>query len=415
MHERITEVALACLPARCRRLFGKEAGRFCAVFANYPDLLNSPDSSRNTEIDPVWETFFPDPAQNHLTESDYAAREPALTQARFYISSAVRALRRNDLPCALKLMGCLAHFIEDSAQPLHTFPYSRLLDLLPAPPKFFYVDMHARTERGLKIAPADIPGIDYTPRLLGLDEQQALFHFRLAFERSLKEATARIIPITQAVYRGDDPTARALTIELYLGSARFVADAIVTICSLADGPAPASERKRLARFDLTRLDPEPDSWFGVHHENARAVYGVCINVARPGLVIVHEKEKRQTVPMALLTGWKRRTFKTGINVLPWRGRSQLNYRLLPGAYRRLAVLAGLHPDIGARGRVCFKIVGDGKTLYESGPVTGRESARNIQIDIARVKILSLLVEDRQAEPADFRFNSAVWAEPLLLR
>jgi hypothetical protein len=101
-------------------------------------------------------------------------------------------------------------------------------------------------------------------------------------------------------------------------------------------------------------------------------------------------------------------FTDGIS--PAAGRS-LTYSVPVGVYQRFTVLAGLHPELGAKGRVEFIIKGDGKQLA-SAVVNGEEPAHLFDCDITGVAQLQLLVTSRGP---DVKSNYAIWAEPTLVK
>ena len=121
------------------------------------------------------------------------------------------------------------------------------------------------------------------------------------------------------------------------------------------------------------------------------------------------------MPVFLLVNGKMKVFKKGIGVLPWLGKSQIDYRIVPQIYFKFKVWAGLNAKIGKKGCVSFKVIGDKKVLFDSGVIKGNAPTKNICVGIKGISKLSLLVEERQKEPSDFIYNHSVWAEPELLR
>ncbi|RME37110.1 MAG: hypothetical protein D6788_10155, partial [Planctomycetota bacterium] len=65
-------------------------------------------------------------------------------------------------------------------------------------------------------------------------------------------------------------------------------------------------------------------------------------------------------------------------------------------YETLAGTIGLDDSVRPRGHVVFRVEGDGKVLYESGPISGRDEARKIVVPVAGVRELRLIVEYGEA-------------------
>jgi hypothetical protein len=86
--------------------------------------------------------------------------------------------------------------------------------------------------------------------------------------------------------------------------------------------------------------------------------------------------------------------------------------LLPkDVYSRFSVLAGLHPELGAKGRVEFTISGDGKVLT-TGILNGTDPAKLLECDVAGVREFQLALTSRGL---DSKSNYAIWAEPTLVK
>jgi len=75
------------------------------------------------------------------------------------------------------------------------------------------------------------------------------------------------------------------------------------------------------------------------------------------------------------------------------------------------VLAGLQAELGSKGKVDFKILGDGKPLA-SAVVSGGDPAHVFECDITGVTQLQLAATPSGSDP---KSNYAIWAEPKLLK
>ena len=67
--------------------------------------------------------------------------------------------------------------------------------------------------------------------------------------------------------------------------------------------------------------------------------------------------------------------------------------MLNGQAEKFTAKVGVDDGAGGRGSVTFKIVGDGKTLWESGVLKGGEAAKEVAADLRGVKLLVLSVGD----------------------
>jgi len=83
-----------------------------------------------------------------------------------------------------------------------------------------------------------------------------------------------------------------------------------------------------------------------------------------------------------------KTYAHGIGV---HARTELTWAL-GGAYAVFAAEIGIDDAVGAGGNAVFTVLGDGRQLYTSGPVSGREDARLVRLPVDDVDKLTLLVE-----------------------
>ena len=80
---------------------------------------------------------------------------------------------------------------------------------------------------------------------------------------------------------------------------------------------------------------------------------------------------------------------------------------LHGKAERFTAIVGVDDEVGQRGSVVFKIVGDGKTLWESGVLKGGDPAKEVSVDLHGVNKLLLLVGDAAD---DMNYDHADWAD-----
>jgi alpha-galactosidase len=80
---------------------------------------------------------------------------------------------------------------------------------------------------------------------------------------------------------------------------------------------------------------------------------------------------------------------------------------LSGKGERFTATVGVDDEVGQRGSVVFKVVGDDKTLWESEILKGGDPAKDVSVDLAGVNRLVLVVSDAGD---DINNDHADWAE-----
>jgi len=80
---------------------------------------------------------------------------------------------------------------------------------------------------------------------------------------------------------------------------------------------------------------------------------------------------------------------------------------LGGKAERFTALVGVDDEVGKSGSVEFKVVGDGKTLWESGVMRGGEQAKEVAVELRGIKELSLIVTDAGD---DYNMDHADWTD-----
>jgi alpha-galactosidase len=84
---------------------------------------------------------------------------------------------------------------------------------------------------------------------------------------------------------------------------------------------------------------------------------------------------------------------------------------LGGKGERFTASVGVDDEVGKRGSVSFKVVGDRKTLWESPTLHGGEPAKSVSVDLHGVKVLVLSVGDA-GDGMDY--DHADWADAQLV-
>jgi hypothetical protein len=81
-------------------------------------------------------------------------------------------------------------------------------------------------------------------------------------------------------------------------------------------------------------------------------------------------------------------FDRGIGV---HARTELEFTL-GGAFQTFCATIGIDDAVRPRGNVVFRVLGDGRELFDSGTVTGSMPGREIAVEVAGVEELVLLVD-----------------------
>ncbi len=103
-----------------------------------------------------------------------------------------------------------------------------------------------------------------------------------------------------------------------------------------------------------------------------------------------------------------RSYAKGLGV---HAHSELTYQL-DQAYRSFAATVGIDDFTRPAGHVIFKVFGDDRELFNSGPITGRDDPRDVLVDLAGVRVIRLVVHE--AEQLDIG-DHADWANARLIR
>lgn len=80
---------------------------------------------------------------------------------------------------------------------------------------------------------------------------------------------------------------------------------------------------------------------------------------------------------------------------------------LGGKAERFEANVGVDDEIGKLGSVLFRIIGDGKTLWESGVMRGGDPAKEVSVSIQGVQVLGLFATDAGD---DINYDHADWAD-----
>ncbi|WP_309573365.1 NPCBM/NEW2 domain-containing protein [Deinococcus sp.] len=90
--------------------------------------------------------------------------------------------------------------------------------------------------------------------------------------------------------------------------------------------------------------------------------------------------------------------------------SQLDFQV-DGRCQALSADIGVDDEVGSKGRVVFRVLGDGAVLFDSGAMTGASATRSVRVDITGLSSVRLEVMDGGDGTA---YDHADWASPTLL-
>jgi hypothetical protein len=402
-HLAITKAALEVLSSWQKEILGDELGRlasnYCLIPDNvYTDTENAKFAAMEAHPGEVYLKKL------HLPEPDQTVNRETV---RYFMEKAVTALREQRPGDAARYMGTLCHLIEDFGSPSHTVPgdnqFTLLQQFMPPSEKMKDKLMHGPIENGT--FPVSISG--YQPKLLGATVEEASWRLLHRVHEGIINARSTTVPIMQALYADDAGAVtrhqlRAATLE-----AQVVADAMHTILCLGAQKIDLATLESLRAVEISSFWPVeavhlyyPQSHFFSSPYWGHARVGSTLEggtKAVPLKLRVHEKDI--VIEKSEISG-----ISTGMG-------KPLTWHLPKDAYQRFTVLAGLHSDLGAKGRVEFTILGDGKSLA-SATVNGTDPAHAFECDVSGVAQLQLSAAGRGLDP---KSNYAIWAEPKLVK
>jgi hypothetical protein len=425
VHDAIALQALTVLPAAEQRVFSPYRDALAKSSWYGDDFADRTmtDADKH-KIDPEADRFIeplPPRTATYRKILELTAREAensvaplrSVPSCGFFLRNAVASLRAGDVPGTVKLCGAFSHIIGDTGEPIHAVPPEVVDRVLPPPPKYIGMELHAGIE-GLK-APVKITG--YRPRVLGSTVPRAVMGLYAALVDLKKIGGAQAVPITQALYAGRRKQAVALSQLAQNQSARVTADFMHTVFHLAQG-----EKAQPLPLDLCKYP-----WVRCKVDMLYR-YQPLVDVS------LVPYSGGQLHPLSLAAGKRGTTERVhGLAMIPYLGppwvkehhrEATVEYFLMPGAFRTFRARVGANPLF--RESICkgvFRVLADGRELFRS-PALGRDDAPvPVEVDLGRATWLTLALHYTQASNAtrkDFdrlhvRYAlHGVWADPTLL-
>ena len=393
-HHAITRAALETLPEWQKALLGEElkalGDAHCMIPDNvYSDKANAKYAAMDSRPGEVYLQVLHLPT----VQTEY------LEVMTYFMERAVTALREGRTGDAARFMGTMCHQVEDYGSPSHTMPGDNQFTLLQQflPPSDAMKDklMHGPIENG--DFTVSIAG--YQPRLLGKSVNEAAWRLMHRVHEGIVNARSTTIPIIQALYANDAEAVTKHQMRAAIVDAQIVADAMHTILCLGAQKLP--ELPAAVSIDtFWPLEAEK-----LHYPQTQFFSSPYWGHPRVGSILAGGTK---AVPLKLQIGTEVKEFAHGISA----GMGKpLTFVLPKGVFTRFTVLAGLHPELGAKGRVEFTISGDGKVL-KTITLNGSDTAQRLECEVSGISQLQLLLTGRGV---DSKSNYAIWAEPLLVR
>jgi len=402
-HLAITAAALEVLPAWQKKILGDDLAALAHDYCTIPDrVFTDKADAKFAQMDSspgevyVKKLHLPTPEQPENLET-----------LRYFMEKAVTALKTDKVPDAARYMGTICHLLEDFGSPAHTIPGDNMFTLLqqfmPPPERLKGKLLHSLIENGdLKVS---VGG--YKPKLLGITVEEASWHLLHRVHEGIINARGTTFPIIQALYADNADAVRENQMKAAVVDAQVVADAVYTLLCLGAEKFEPAERDALASASIAGYFPLE----AVNLYYAQTQFGSSPNWGPPQSGLIMEGGNKPT-PLKLRVQEKdtvmEKTFAAGVS--PVMGHP-LTWLLPKGTFQRFTVLAGLHSELGEKGRVEFTIFGDDKPLA-SAVVNGTEPAHFFECPVAGVTRLRLAAEGRGVNS---KANYTIWAEPTLLK
>lgn len=399
-HSEITRAAIATLPPWQQELLADEREKLARIYCLIPDNVYT------DRVNGKFARMDSHPGEIYLHILHLPEQQPQNLEAiRFFLDKAVASLKAGKTADASRYMGTLCHLIEDYGSPAHTVPgdnmFTMLKQFMPPPQRLKHQLLHGPIESGdWKVNLAD-----YHPRLLGTSVDEAAWRLLHCINDQIINARSTTIPIIQALYADDPKAVEANQLRAATVDAQTVADALYTIMCLGSDKLDATQTLPLQSMNISRLFPleAVNLYFPQTEFSSAPNWGYSHN----GFML--DGSGAETPLKLRVTTENSATIKEFADGISPSAGKKLTYLLPPGVYKRFTVLAGLHPELGADGKVEFVINGDGKPLV-SATVGGAEPAHRFDCDIASVTQLQLVATSRSAKP---KTSYAIWAEPVV--
>ncbi len=422
-HATITKSALDVLPEWEKRIWKEQIPNIIEEYCLIPDFyLRRPEFAGYAILDDydvifsdytykVTKTYLLRNGHFHLPDKQ---RENFRLYEHFF-ERIVSSLKDDRIDDAAKFAGVMLHVIEDYSAPSHSAQgdnqFFLFKQFLPPPEKFKYARLHSLIEYG----DVSVDILQYKPRLLGTSPSEVAFRMLEKMNNVIIAARGKVIPIIQAIYNEDERSVQANNSEMAEISARVAADMIHSAFCIAYDKFDQEQKEDLHVSHLSDLIPLETIYLAWRQPRLfRPVYG-----GAPTSGVILDKEG-QPLPLTLKYHESRKLLEKkldrGIAAGTRRSMVQepcvLSYIVPEGVFERFEAVVGIHSRLGEEGSVIFQVKGDDKVLFDSGPLTRDDPARNISVSLQGVKEIQLITF---SGTKDHPYNYPVWGEPRLVK
>jgi hypothetical protein len=237
-HSEITQAAIDVLPADdpLRSQLGDQIGRL-RDYCWLGDMRRSLHREANVWFYADDYLLFPTMTwhRDHLCPEVKTTYEPCFRQA-------VAALRSETPANAVRWIGAILHFVEDTGSPPHSAEIRG--------------DVHSKMENWVDAAAITIS--DYTPQSFGQTDDSAVDGFLHRMDRLIEFSKLRAERAKPFVLAGDRPSTEPIVLESALETSRVVADLLHTLGQLAAiGPTGATLRGKIVSAAPAGLERLP--------------------------------------------------------------------------------------------------------------------------------------------------------------
>jgi len=422
VHREIALAALAMLAPRERKLF-EPCDDELAKASEYPDIFadTSMSEAAMAAIDPDAALLVypksPDDALSskiaRITERQSMLGAVPLRQAHligYYLNGALQAFKDGKPSLAAKLCAVYSHVIGDIGEPIHALHPSIVDAVLPPPPKFQGLELHACIE-GLK-APVEP---NRKPKVLGVNSSAAEMGAYAALESCRALGASLAVPIAKALYEGRKAEAIRLSSIAQSASSEAFADFLHTVAVLARGGSGLGA----GALDL-RVQPfafaEMDMLYRYRPSIDRSLIPYSGGKTKPLTIVGRDGERQRVKGIGMIASCAPPFSRDA------RRRGYVEYYLAPGAFSKFRALTGLNPLFeDAFVPATFRVYAEERIVAETKPLEPGANAVEIDADIRGARWLGLELEyaanPSSQDVARLRCRWAshgVWAFPSLV-
>ena len=421
-HSIITKAAFETLPEWARIIWKEDKEKLIEEYCLYPDWFHP---TRPRELEKYMFFYQSKKREFHYmpAETIKENRERCMAGFKFFLEKIAHNIKENQSTEAAKYAGVIAHFFEDAAGCQHSLegpmgfnipfgvPYPLVMQLFPPPEDKKYAPAQQTVLSQMQEPKIAIAG--YKPRFLGTSLVEASFHLYERYWSTLRTSRGNVAGVINAFYRSDKKKMNnALRIMLKEG-ARVIADLFYTAVSLGKGRFEPEDLEKLREVPLENLTPLYRPWYTpmpIYSHNCLIRNFNLNEKLKPVPLTVLMKKNGKTAPV---------TFKNGIGTgggWNFKKDSGINYKIgysIPAnIFSKFKVVPGLNCLLENKGKVKLQIYWNGKVVYDTEVISGKEPAHEALIDVSKGGVLELVFKRIGSGYPEIH---VVWGNPVLSR